>query len=73
MSLKLVGVRKDEHGNITHFLTDRETVLTIDEAKQLAREGGIDTLSEIQEDGSWVIDDAVQHMEGNNLADLPEF
>ncbi|MEW9668840.1 hypothetical protein [Ammoniphilus sp. 3BR4] len=70
--MKLVAVRKNQEGKITHFLTDKDTVITIEEAEQLARTGELDSLSEIHADGSWVID-AMQHMEGNNLAGLPEF
>lgn len=73
MSLKLVAVKKDAAGNITHFLTDRDTVLTYSEAEQLVRNGEVDSLTELHADGSWVIDDASQQVEGINLGDLPEF
>ncbi len=73
MSFKLVAVRKDAAGNISHFMTDRNTVLTFSEAEQLARDGEIDSLTELYADGSWIIDDADQHVEGMNLGDLPIF
>lgn len=73
MSFKLVAVKKDSAGNITHFLTDRDTVLTFSEAEQLVRDGEVDSLTELHADGSWIIDDDSQHVEGLNLGDLPEF
>lgn len=75
MSMKPVAVRKDEHGRITHFLTDKDTIITLAEADNLAHNRELDTLSEIHADGSWVIseEDGVQPMEGYNLVDLPEF
>ncbi len=75
MSMKLVAVRKDDQGKITHFLTDKDTVITVAEADHLAHLRELDTLSEVHADGSWVIseDDGVQPMEGHNLGDLPEF
>ncbi|RXT04150.1 hypothetical protein [Ammoniphilus sp. CFH 90114] len=72
MSLKLVAVRMNEEGKITHFLTDKDTVLTIEEAEKMALQGELDSLSEIHEDGSWIID-AVQPIEGHNLDQLPRF
>lgn len=73
MSFKLVAVKKDAAGNITHFLTDRDTIITFSEAQQLVSKGEVDSLTELHSDGSWIIDDAYQHVEGINLGDLPEF
>lgn len=70
--MKLVAVRKNQEGKITHFLTDKNRMIPIDEAEQLVQRGEIDSLSEIHADGSWVID-TLQHLEGNNLTELPEF
>jgi len=70
---KLVAVRKDSEGKITHFMTDRDTVITVTEAIQLAQEGEINSITSLQEDGTWFIDEYGQQREGHNLDQLPEF
>lgn len=73
LSVALVAVRKDADGKITHFLTDRGDVITFEEAERLVREGYVDSLTEIHEDGSWKMDLPDARMEGTNLDDLPQF
>lgn len=70
---KLVAVRKDKQGNITHFLTDTEEIITAEQAETMAKEGEFASITELHQDGTWIIDDATQHLEGHNLGDLPEF
>lgn len=70
---KLVAVRKGSDGRITHFLTDRDTVISISEAMKLAEEGEINSITSLQEDGTWFIDEYDQQLEGHNLGQLPEF
>lgn len=73
MGIKLVAVHKDDMGKISAFLTDDDQVVTFAEAKQLATNGQLDSLTDIFSNGTWVIDEYGQHMAGSNLADLPEF
>ena len=74
MFYKLVAVRKDSKGKITHFLTDRETVISLSEAKTLAETGQINSITSLQEDGTWFIEEEFgQHTEGHNLGQLPGF
>ncbi|MBE3554812.1 MAG: hypothetical protein IMW85_07465 [Thermicanus sp.] len=73
MRVAFVGVRKDEEGRITHFLTDKGEVISLQVAERLVREGYVDSLTEIHEDGSWKMDLPTAREEGNNLDDLPEF
>lgn len=73
MIYKLVAVRKDAEGNITHFLTDRDTVITFSEAQTLAENGQINSITSIQPNGVWLIEEEDHIMRGENLGDLPEF
>lgn len=73
MSVKLVAVRKDDAGMITHFLTDDGSVLTFEQARDLVRGNEVDSLTEIQKDGSWEIDIATTQTAGSNLDNLPSF
>ncbi|CCQ98698.1 conserved hypothetical protein [[Clostridium] ultunense Esp] len=73
MRVAFVGIRKDKDGRITHFLTDQGNVISFKEAERLVREGYVDSLTEIHEDGSWKMDLPTAREEGNNLDDLPEF
>lgn len=70
---KLVAVRKDSNGKITHFQTDRDTVISISEAMMLAESGEINSITSLREDGTWYIDEYGQQIEGHNLDQLPEF
>ncbi|MBO8173314.1 MAG: hypothetical protein H0Z33_15705 [Bacillaceae bacterium] len=71
--MKLIAVRKNDQGEITHFLTDHHRVISFAEAKRMVEEGKIDSLTDIRADGTWMIDDRGQHLSGTNLDDLPEF
>jgi hypothetical protein len=71
--MKFVAVHKDHTGNITHFLTDQNRVVAFEEARKLAQEGEVASLTDLYADGTWFIDDGVQQIEGSNLGDLPEF
>ncbi|HJV45948.1 MAG TPA: hypothetical protein VJ824_09540 [Bacillota bacterium] len=73
MGIKLVAIRKDELGNITQFLTDKDQVVSFAEAKEFAQTGMLDSLTDIDHDGTWKIETSTQQMEGSNLGDLPEF
>jgi len=73
MSVAFVGVRKNEKGLITHFLTDDGRTITFAEAKELVENGEVDSLTEIHEDGSWEMDLETTPAEGNNLDELPPF
>ncbi|WDL96826.1 hypothetical protein [Alicyclobacillus sp. ALC3] len=76
MGTKFVRVRKDWRGNITHLQTNDGDVVTIDEARRMAMEGEVDSLSDIHADGSWEIDHTAgtnQYEQGANLDTLPEF
>jgi hypothetical protein len=71
--MKFIAVHKDQTGNITHLLTDQERVVTLEEARKLAQEGEVASLTDLHADGTWFIDDGIQQVVGNNLGDLPEF
>ncbi|RKD25091.1 hypothetical protein BEP19_04535 [Ammoniphilus oxalaticus] len=73
MNYKLVAVRKDAEGNITHFLTDRDTVITLSEAIALVENDQINSITSLKADGTWLIDEYGQYEQGQNLADLPGF
>ncbi|SFV01666.1 DUF3892 domain-containing protein [Alicyclobacillus macrosporangiidus] len=76
MGTKFVRVRKDGRGNITHLLTNDGRVVSIDEARTMAQNGEVDSLSDVHADGTWEIRDAAgstEYAEGNNLDQLPEF
>lgn len=73
MSIKFVAVREDENGKITQLKTDTGQVFSFKEAQQLVREGKVDSLTELKDDGTWVIDDELQHAEGHNFDILPHF
>lgn len=71
--MKLTAVRKNRQGKITHFLTDAGNVVTVEEAREMAHNGLIDSLTDLQADGSWFIDNEIGYAEGENLDQLPEF
>lgn len=76
MGTKFVGVRKDRHGNITHLLTNDGRVVSIDEARTMALNGEVDSLSDVHADGTWEIHGtagSAEYAEGSNLDQLPEF
>lgn len=76
MGKKFVRVRKDWRGNITHLLTNGGEVVTIDNARRMAMDGEIDSLSDLHADGTWEIAHTAgtnAYAEGENLDNLPEF
>ncbi len=76
MGDKIVGIRKNVDGYITMVRMNNGRVLSIDEARQLAQQGGIDSLSTIDSEGNWWISDVdteAGEVMGNNLDILPEF
>jgi hypothetical protein len=73
LSIKFVAVREDENGKITLLKTDTGQIVSFHEAQQLVREGKVDSLTELKEDGTWVIDDELQHAHGVNFDILPHF
>lgn len=76
MGTKFVRVRKDWRGNITHLLTNDGNVVTIDEARRMAMDGEVDSLTDVHRDGTWEIDHAAgstDYAQGVNLDTLPEF
>lgn len=70
---KFIGVRKDNAGKITHLKTDEGQIVSLPEARKMAKEGWIDSLTDLHADGSWEIKDELQFSEGNNLGKLPKF
>ena len=76
MGDKIVGIRKNMDGYITMVRMNNGRVLSIDEARQLAQQGGIDSLSTIDSEGNWWIadvDSEAGEVMGHNLDILPEF
>lgn len=73
MAAKLIAVKKNEQGQITHFKLDSGQVVSLEEAQTMAHQGQIDSISDLHSDGSWTIDDELQHAEGSNLGHLPDF
>lgn len=76
MGDKIVGIRKNVDGYITMVRMNNGRVLSIDDARQLAIQGGIDSLSTIDSEGNWWIADVdgeAGEVVGNNLDILPEF
>lgn len=73
MGVKFVAIRKNEHGKITHLMVDGGTVVTIEEAMELVDRGEVDSLTDLNLDGSWMVDSEFGHVEGSNLGKLPEF
>lgn len=73
MPVKFVAVHKDEHGNITHFLTDDGRVVPFEEARRMVHEHEIASFTEIYPDGSWEMDLPNSYAAGDNLDDLPSF
>jgi hypothetical protein len=73
MSVKFVAVRKDVKGQITQLLTDDGRAVSIVEARRMAHRGDVDSITDLHADGTWTIDDELQHEEGSNLGHLPEF
>jgi hypothetical protein len=55
------------------FLTETEQIVPFFQAKEMAQRGEVDSLTDIRDDGTWIIDDGAQHQKGFNLDDLPEF
>jgi hypothetical protein len=73
LAAKLIAVKKNGQSEITHLKLDDGQIVTLKEAQDMAHQGLIDSISDLQSDGSWKIDDELQHAEGNNLGHLPEF
>jgi hypothetical protein len=73
MAVKFVAVRKDGEGQITQLLTDGGKAVSIKEARRMAHRGHVDSITDLQADGTWAIDDETQYAEGSNLGHLPEF
>ncbi|SFV06896.1 hypothetical protein [Alicyclobacillus macrosporangiidus] len=70
MGTKFVRVRKDGFGNITHLLTNDGHVVSIDEARTMAQNGEVDSLSDLHADGTWEINNtagSTEYGKGNNL------
>ncbi|PWI56822.1 DUF3892 domain-containing protein [Sulfoacidibacillus thermotolerans] len=76
MGEKIVGVRKNERGEIAMLKLNNGTMVSLETARKLAREGRLDSLTDLDENGNWIIandfDDAISES-GNNLDVLPEF
>lgn len=76
MGDKIVGVRKNQLGEISMVKLNNGKIVTLDEVRQMASDGSIDSLTEIDEHGNWTIDqsygDATPES-GNNLDLLPGF
>jgi|GEM_PF-6002635 len=76
MGRKIVAVRKDHGGRITHVRTNRGEVLSLQEVQSLARLGEVDSLTDVHADGSWEIAHTAGYdgeAFGQNLSKLPEF
>ncbi|MCF6092860.1 hypothetical protein L1765_02465 [Microaerobacter geothermalis] len=73
MGVKLVAVRKDTLGNITHFLTNTGKVISINQAVKMAHDGQVDSITDLHADGTWSIQMSDETVEGSNLTFLPEF
>lgn len=76
MGDKIVGIRKNADGYISMVRLNNGRVLAIEEARQLAMQGGIDSLSTIDSEGNWWITDVADdagEISGHNLGILPEF
>jgi hypothetical protein len=73
LSVAFIAVRKDQNGKITHFMTDQEEIITFEQARELVRNGQVDSLTEIYADGSWEMNLDSSSAKGNNLDDLPLF
>ncbi|MDQ0191615.1 hypothetical protein JI721_14565 [Alicyclobacillus cycloheptanicus] len=76
MGTKFVRVRKNWRGEITHLLTNDGQVVSIQEARRMAMNGEVDSLTDVHADGTWEIDATAgtsQYAEGANLDELPEF
>lgn len=73
---KIVGVRKDAVGNIVQIKTNTGRILDIQEAMNLAQQGGFDSLTSIDPAGNWYIENSAgdgQPEMGGNLTILPDF
>jgi hypothetical protein len=76
LGTKLVGVRKNRKGQITELLTNDGSVLSMEEARAMAKAGNLDSLTDVHADGTWEINHTAgtdEHREGQNLDQLPEF
>lgn len=73
---KIVAIRRDEQGNITHIRTHLGHVLTLEEAVAQAKQGGFDSITSLDSQGNWTIARDARDGEpvtGGNLTILPEF
>ncbi|MDB5083677.1 MAG: hypothetical protein JWN30_563 [Bacilli bacterium] len=74
MGVKFVGVSKNEQGDITHVLTNHGDLIEVSEAKEMALNGEVDSITDLHPDGTWEIAHSAgnyQYEEGN-LSTLPE-
>ncbi len=73
---KIIGIRKNEFGEISMVKLNNGRVMTLDEVRLLVSDGQIDSLTEIDANGNWTIDqsygDATPES-GSNLDMLPGF
>lgn len=75
MGIKFVGIRKSVTGQITHVLINNGDLVPINVAIQLAREGEVDSITDIHSDGSWEISNSTgtgTYLKEHNLDILPE-
>jgi hypothetical protein len=57
-------------------ITDDGNILSINEIQKLARDGGVDSITSLDKEGNWTIQDSAATGEtvyGSNLDQLPEF
>ncbi len=75
MGGKIVGVRKDTAGNIAMIRLNDGRVVSLEDAQALAVDGMLDSLTSLDAQGNWAINDGVdgQFESGQNLDMLPEF
>jgi hypothetical protein len=73
---KIIAVRKDANGEITKIKTHTGRVLSIEEAIRHAKNGGFDSITDLDPQGNWYISNSAgdgQPVNGGNLTILPEF
>ncbi|UOF91738.1 DUF3892 domain-containing protein [Fodinisporobacter ferrooxydans] len=76
MSEKIIAIRKDGNGDIAYIKTESGKILSIEEVRQLANQGLIDSIDDLNKEGDWVIEQSAgtgERVEGHNLDMLPKF
>lgn len=76
MGVKITGVRKTVNGEIRAVKLNNGAIVSFDEVRSLVDQGEIDSLTSLDENGNWTIEDRTGDglvQTGENLSVLPEF